>query len=180
MRSPCLLVQSLEDGQEGERVAVRQTTKRGQVFCFLPLPVDSGLPVFVNGYFELSSNRRDIWSGGGQSYSIPLPIILTAFAPHFLISTMSYFLNSTMLCGADMTGEGKQRSDWNQALLSDVVTPLYADLMESLVRNLPMPDSLAQYYTFFPSPKNTQKYGCAHDLNLYIHVSSYYHVSSLF
>ncbi|KAG0589167.1 hypothetical protein KC19_1G000400 [Ceratodon purpureus] len=35
----------------------------GRAFCFLPLPVKIGLPVHVNGYFELSSNRRDIWYG---------------------------------------------------------------------------------------------------------------------
>eukprot|EP00897_Mesotaenium_endlicherianum_P007203 jgi/Mesen1/6510/ME000332S05518 len=35
----------------------------GLAFCFLPLPVKTGLPVHVNGYFELSSNRRDIWYG---------------------------------------------------------------------------------------------------------------------
>ena len=36
---------------------------RGRAFCFLPLPAETGLPVHVNGYFELSSNRRDIWRG---------------------------------------------------------------------------------------------------------------------
>lgn len=35
----------------------------GIAFCFLPLPVQTGLPVHVNAYFELSSNRRDIWRG---------------------------------------------------------------------------------------------------------------------
>jgi len=30
----------------------------GQSFCFLPLPIENGLPVHTNGYFELSSNRR--------------------------------------------------------------------------------------------------------------------------
>lgn len=35
----------------------------GQAFCFLPLPIYTGLPVHLNGYFELSSNRRDIWRG---------------------------------------------------------------------------------------------------------------------
>lgn len=54
---------------------------RGKAFCFLPLPVSSGYTVHINGYFELSSNRRDIWYG------------------------------------TDMTGAGKQRSDWNVALL---------------------------------------------------------------
>ncbi|KAL6760935.1 hypothetical protein V8C86DRAFT_987674 [Haematococcus lacustris] len=36
---------------------------RGQAFCFLPLPALTGLPVHVNAFFELSSNRRDIWYG---------------------------------------------------------------------------------------------------------------------
>ncbi|KAK9663814.1 hypothetical protein RND81_14G000300 [Saponaria officinalis] len=46
----------------------------GRAFCFLPLPISTGLPVHVNAYFELSSNRRDIWfgndmSGGGRKRS---------------------------------------------------------------------------------------------------------------
>ncbi|EFJ44918.1 hypothetical protein VOLCADRAFT_118510 [Volvox carteri f. nagariensis] len=39
----------------------------GRAFCFLPLPIRTGLPVHVNGYFELSSNRRDIWYGGDMA-----------------------------------------------------------------------------------------------------------------
>eukprot|EP00884_Botryococcus_braunii_P020226 jgi/Botrbrau1/6888/Bobra.67_3s0007.1 len=35
----------------------------GQAFCFLPLPGRTGLPVHVNAYFELSTNRRGIWHG---------------------------------------------------------------------------------------------------------------------
>ncbi|KAJ0963928.1 hypothetical protein J5N97_029050 [Dioscorea zingiberensis] len=37
--------------------------KQGQAFCFLPLPVRTGLSVQVNGFFEVSSNRRSIWYG---------------------------------------------------------------------------------------------------------------------
>ena len=33
----------------------------GQVFCFLPLPIRSGLPVHVNGHFILDSSRRSLW-----------------------------------------------------------------------------------------------------------------------
>lgn len=33
------------------------TSPCGAAYCFLPLPVKTGLPVHVNGYFELSSNR---------------------------------------------------------------------------------------------------------------------------
>jgi sacsin len=29
----------------------------GRAFCFLPLPASTRLPVHINGYFELSSNR---------------------------------------------------------------------------------------------------------------------------
>ena len=35
---------------------------QGHVFCFLPLPVQTGLPVHVNGFFALSQNRRYIKS----------------------------------------------------------------------------------------------------------------------
>lgn len=39
----------------------------GLAFCFLPLPAKTGLGVHVNGYFELSTNRRDIWTGEDMS-----------------------------------------------------------------------------------------------------------------
>jgi len=39
----------------------------GRAFCFLPLPVITSLPVHVNAYFELSSNRRDIWFGNDMA-----------------------------------------------------------------------------------------------------------------
>ena len=33
----------------------------GQVFCFLPLPISSCLPIHVNGHFVLDSSRRQLW-----------------------------------------------------------------------------------------------------------------------
>ncbi len=39
----------------------------GNAYCFLPLPVQIQLPIHVNGYFELSSNRRDVWSGSDMA-----------------------------------------------------------------------------------------------------------------
>ena len=32
----------------------------GHLFCFLPLPIKTGLPVHVNGFFSVTSNRRQI------------------------------------------------------------------------------------------------------------------------
>ena len=45
----------------GEEVLPSLRPLQGKAFCFLPLPVYTGLPVHINGFFELSSNRRDIW-----------------------------------------------------------------------------------------------------------------------
>ena len=39
----------------------RSNNFRGQVFCFLPLPVLTDLPVHINGQFVLVSNRRSLW-----------------------------------------------------------------------------------------------------------------------
>lgn len=41
-------------------------TNNGLAFCFLPLPISTGLPVMINAFFELSSNRRDIWQPGSD------------------------------------------------------------------------------------------------------------------
>ena len=40
---------------------------KGKIFCFLPLPGESGLPVHINGQFVLSSNRRSLWAGDPES-----------------------------------------------------------------------------------------------------------------
>lgn len=46
---------STSSGKGGDEDEVSPV--RGAAYCFLPLPVNTGLPVHVNGYFELSSNR---------------------------------------------------------------------------------------------------------------------------
>ena len=51
-----------------ERRANINGLREGLAYCFLPLPVQTGLPVMINGFFELSSNRRDVW----QAHSIYL------------------------------------------------------------------------------------------------------------
>ena len=33
---------------------------KGSIFCYLPLPIHSGLPVHINGAFALASNRRNL------------------------------------------------------------------------------------------------------------------------
>ncbi|XP_067026078.1 sacsin-like [Acropora muricata] len=38
-----------------------RTPKKYKAFCFLPLPLKTGLPVHVNGHFYLDSARRNLW-----------------------------------------------------------------------------------------------------------------------
>lgn len=38
----------------------------GQAFCFLPLPIDTGLPVHINGSFAVTSNRKALWENGAK------------------------------------------------------------------------------------------------------------------
>ncbi|WCJ40041.1 Zinc finger C3HC4 type (RING finger) family protein [Euphorbia peplus] len=63
----------------------RRMNFEGRAFCFLPLPISTGLPAHINSYFELSSNRRDIWfgndmAGGGKKRSEWNMYILEAVA----------------------------------------------------------------------------------------------------
>ncbi|XP_050975236.1 sacsin-like [Labeo rohita] len=39
----------------------------GQAFCFLPLSIETGLPVHVNGTFAVTSNRKGLWEKGVKS-----------------------------------------------------------------------------------------------------------------
>lgn len=89
----------------------------GLAYCFLPLPVRTGLPVMVNGFFELSSNRRDVWQAG-----------------------------------ADMTGDGRTRAQWNIALMKELIAPSYARL---LVRLRDALGYSAQYQRLWPNLRTT-------------------------
>ncbi|KAL3671864.1 hypothetical protein V7S43_002532 [Phytophthora oleae] len=72
----------------------------GRAFCFLPLPVRVGLPVHINGYFELSSNRRDIWTGDDMSGDGKLRsewnanLLVDAVAPAYL----TFLLEAKAMC----------------------------------------------------------------------------------
>ena len=39
---------------------------KGQVFCFLPLPINTDLPVHINGKFILNSDRRSLWTSTSE------------------------------------------------------------------------------------------------------------------
>ena len=53
----------LQVGDDGQSKRPRvELAVRGRPFCTLPLPTHTGLPVHVNGFFELTTSRRDVWS----------------------------------------------------------------------------------------------------------------------
>ena len=118
----------------------------GHAFCFLPLPVETQLPVHVrlcchvalavsmhgggwsvvgmscnlclvqvNGYFELSANRRELWSG------------------------------------RDTAGEGRARGQWNTLLLEDVIAPSYARVLKDATKHLGF-DHYKDFYKLWPHP----------------------------
>ncbi|HLO52449.1 MAG TPA: hypothetical protein VK211_28875 [Kamptonema sp.] len=39
----------------------------GKVYCFLPLPIETGLPIHINGFFNLNSSRDNLSSDSGQT-----------------------------------------------------------------------------------------------------------------
>ena len=101
--------------------AFAPATTVGKAFVFLPLPVSTGLPLHINGFFEVSENRRDIWYGD------------------------------------DMHGAGKFRSDWNLALIEDVIARSYADLLLAASQKVAPTDTTGRtaYYQVcivFPHP----------------------------
>ncbi len=49
-----------------------------------------------------------------------------------------------------MTGSGKARSDWNAALLSDALAPLYAALLSNAAEQM---GPIDQYWALWPSPQ---------------------------
>ena len=99
-------------GVAARLVPAHESALGGNAYCFLPLPVRTGLPVHVNGSFELSANRRDIWFGH------------------------------------DMTGDGQLRSDWNVALLRDVVAPAYTRMLKQAAGVLGWNE---QYFQLWPT-----------------------------
>ena len=68
----------------------------GKVFCFLPLPITSNLPVHVNGQFVLNSNRRGLWSSDIEDdksqWNSNLIDALSSSYAQFVVKAQQFFL----------------------------------------------------------------------------------------
>jgi|GEM_PF-1305859 len=49
------------------RTGGRPAAVQGKVYCFLPLPLASGWPIHLNGFFNLNSSRDNLSSDSGQT-----------------------------------------------------------------------------------------------------------------
>ncbi|XP_052432577.1 sacsin [Carassius gibelio] len=59
---PCGGVAVLLSEEENRKWTVKTSaTPIGEVFCYLPLRIKTGLPVHINGCFAVTSNRKEIW-----------------------------------------------------------------------------------------------------------------------
>ena len=73
----------------------------GQVFCFLPLPLKSGLPVHINGNFALDSARNGLWQSRGmrpddrQNWNLKLIEAIASSYIDFLVVCQRYYVSST-------------------------------------------------------------------------------------
>ena len=74
---------------------------KGQVFCFLPLPVKCDFPVHVNGHFILNSTRRELWKctdvGGGDNRSTwndNLAQALSSSYANFLVNAKTLYVSA--------------------------------------------------------------------------------------
>ena len=76
--------------------------RKRRAYCFLPLPLETNLPVHINGHFALDHEaRRNLWRDETGGY----------------------------------------RSDWNNALLGDVIAPCYLTLLDEVREFLHLPSA---------------------------------------
>ena len=85
-----------------ETKSMEPEKRKKRAYCFLPLPLETDLPVHINGHFALDhETRRNLWVDENGGY----------------------------------------RSDWNNALLSDVITSCYLTLLDEVRSFFQLPAS---------------------------------------
>ena len=81
----------------------KQSTS-GQLFCFLPLPLSSHMPVHINGHFMLAATRRGLWTSTDSdhpddntkwNYNL-LQAIASSYA-HFLLNAIPHYVKKHYL-----------------------------------------------------------------------------------
>ena len=98
------------------------TNRKSKAFCFLPLPVPTGIPMHVNGHFALNhESRRNLWEDDKDSFKV----------------LWNKTLISTVITPAYIAALEHQRD-------------LVGEKMNVPLTKLEITDSLAGYLQFFP------------------------------
>ena len=157
------------------------THLHGRVFCFLPLPVFTNLPVHINGQFALNNNRRSLWNGDKEDTKIKWnKFILEAIAYCYALlldNARSYYISESKSYSArDVSStinsyynlfplfeeggvSGRLEGDWH-TLAVDVVQHLYDHNISVLAIEVSMPKSKVkvEWYPLKSDDEFTQVY----------------------
>ena len=92
-----------------------EQSKNGQIFCFLPLPLSSDMPVHINGHFMLAATRRSLWTPTNSDdpddktkwNNNLLQAIASSYA-HFLLKAIPYYVKKHYLDRENAVSELKK------------------------------------------------------------------------
>uniref|UniRef100_H3A3T5 Sacsin molecular chaperone n=1 Tax=Latimeria chalumnae TaxID=7897 RepID=H3A3T5_LATCH len=80
---PCGAVGMMLSETEDHGLTVKTNCNAlGEVFCYLPLRIKTGLPIHINGCFAITSNRKEIWktdTKGRWNYVFMRHVIVQAY-----------------------------------------------------------------------------------------------------
>lgn len=113
----------------------------GQVFSFLPLPIFSSLPIHVNSYFELTSNRRNIWYGSDTTGDSRIKSDWNACLLRDVIAPMYAELLRGMCADTRIASYEANNSQLLSLLPTEVNTepwPILMDTLYTIVLDLPV------------------------------------------
>eukprot|EP01083_Nonionella_stella_P165464 550499_1 len=94
--------------QQEEKQNTDKQVLDGRAFTFLSLPINTNLPVHLNGYFELSSNRRNLWWSTGDdmassgSGSVRYQWNATLLEEVISRAYVEVIKHAKILCGSDL------------------------------------------------------------------------------
>ncbi|KAJ3361959.1 hypothetical protein GGF32_006836 [Allomyces javanicus] len=128
------------------------TMPPGRLFCFLPLPIETQLPVHVHGSFALTTNRQALWVHPDQ---------LDARARQLVKSARDVSAEHQ----DRLVGKGKGYVTWNLFVLDKIIAPLHVLAMEHLVpRLVERNDAADALYRLLGDPTTRSLWWCRHYL----------------
>ncbi|XP_078349603.1 sacsin-like isoform X1 [Oculina patagonica] len=154
-----------------------QSSKIHRAFCSLPLPIETGLPVHVNGQFVLDNSRRNLWkdeSGQGQRTQwnnfIKNHVLAPAYA-ELIVSARAYIpgISQGDLWYFSHISEATSGLNWYHTIFPDpetvhtewrgISTTVYRLLASSNQPILPIIREEPPLTDVVPSPRSFSKYG---------------------